>query len=122
MLYGRETVNSNCSLILQKINMYINFDNKENNFRTRMWIAFIFVLGLVAAITACYSHCVDTEVFAHQLRTQDISNHFILPLALAQREYTPSNLAIFCKLYVKVGCLQGSPIVNIALLLCSSLH
>jgi len=34
--------------------MYTNFDNKENNFRTRMWIAFIFVLGLVAAILECY--------------------------------------------------------------------
>jgi len=76
--------------------MYINVDNGENNFRTRMWIDSIFVLGLVAAITECCSHCVATEVFAHQVRTlKTFLIVFFLPLALAQREYIPSNLAIF---------------------------
>jgi hypothetical protein len=33
-----------------------------------MRIAFIFVLGLVAAILHVTLHCVQTEFFAHQLR------------------------------------------------------
>jgi len=104
--------------------MYINVEYKENNFRTRMWIAFIFVLGLVAAITACYSHCVDTEVFAHQLRTlRTILIVFFLPLAVAQREYIPSNLAIFFKLYGELDVWKGHPLlISHCYYVCSSLH
>jgi hypothetical protein len=123
-LNWREIVNSNCSLIVEKINMYINFDNKENNFRTRMRIAFIFVLGLVAATLECYfALCRRRGLCTPTQSTEDISNRFFCPWLLRKENTFQAILLFFFKLYGKLDVCKGHPLlISHCCYVCSSLH
>jgi hypothetical protein len=76
--------------------MYINFNNKENNFRTSMWIAFIFLLELVAAINACYfALCRHRGLCTPTQSTEDISNRFFFPWLLSKENTFQAILLFF---------------------------
>jgi hypothetical protein len=92
----KKTVNSNCSLILQEINMYINVGNKEINFRIRMCIAFIFSIR-----TGCCHHCMLLASLWHRglciprKNPEDISNSFFFCLWLLRKENTLQEILLF---------------------------